>query len=87
MILAGSQWYIQDAKGKIFSMGKDSDIYNEVYNFQEGSVKDIVASPTHNFAASIGQNGMVKVWDYVKKNVFSQQTYAGNGTCLEKNIF
>ena len=53
-------------------MGKDSDIYNEVYNFQEGAVRDVVASPTHNFAASIGQNGMVKVWDYVKKNVFSQ---------------
>lgn len=83
MILAGSQWYIQDAKGKIFSMGKDSDIYNEVTCFQEGEVRDIVCSPSHNFAASIGQNGMVKVWDYVKKDVFSSQTYAGNGTCLE----
>jgi len=33
MVLAGNQWYIQDARGKIFAMGKDSDIYNEVTNF------------------------------------------------------
>lgn len=83
MVLAGSQWYIQDARGKIFSMGKDSDIYNEVYTFHQGAVKDLVASPSHNFAVSIGENGMIKVWDYVKKSVSASQIFNGQGTCLE----
>jgi WD40 repeat protein len=40
-------------------------------------------SPTHNYAVTLGENGNVKVWDYVKKEVKFQEFYSGSGTCLE----
>jgi hypothetical protein len=40
-------------------------------------------SPTHNYALTVAENGMIKVWDYVRKAVTYQQMYSGAGTCIE----
>jgi len=82
MILADNKWYVQDGRGKIYVMSRDSDISTEVYTFQEGTVNDLAVSPSHNYAVSIGSNGMLKVWDYVKQKVFLERIFSGKGTCL-----
>ena len=74
--------YIQDGKGRIYCLNRDSDLYTEVYKFTEGSVAALCASPTHNYAVSLGETGQLKVWDYAKKSVFAEKIFSGKGTCL-----
>lgn len=69
MILADNKWYIQDRKGKLYVMDYEDTTYKCISEFHEGSVNGLVCSPTHGYAVSLGENGMIKVWDYVKKNV------------------
>ena len=72
MILADKTWIIQDANGKIYRMAHDSDIYTTVVEFTQGAINDIAISPTHNYALTVAENGMIKVWDYVRKQVTYQ---------------
>ena len=71
MILANKKWYIYDGKGRIYVMAYNSDIYQCVEEFHQGSINDIVTSPNHNYALTIGENGMIKTWDYCRKVVVS----------------
>jgi WD40 repeat protein len=86
MTLANNKWYIQDLNGGIYVMDHDSDgVYRNVYNFHKGAINDLVCSPTHNYAISLGEDGLVKVWDYAKKDqmdCYDQKYYDGEGTCL-----
>lgn len=81
MTLANNKWYIQDKNGGIYVMDHDSDgIYRNVYNFHKGAIMDVVCSPTHNYAMSLGEDGLVKVWDYAKKDqmdCYDQKYYDG----------
>ena len=52
-------------------MAYNSDIYQCVEEFHQGSINDIVTSPNHNYALTIGENGMIKTWDYCRKVVVS----------------
>lgn len=73
MVLADGKWYIQDRKGKLYVMEKEETNYKCITEFHEGSINGLVCSPTHSYALSLGENGMIKVWDYVKKNVAYQK--------------
>ena len=65
-------------------MDHDSDgIYRNLELFHKGAVMDIVCSPTHNYAVSLGEDGLVKVWDYANKKLYDEKYYEGAGTCLE----
>jgi len=83
MIRADAKWYIQDAYGRIYMMPRDSDVYQVVFEFNQGAINDVAISPQHNYALTLGENGLVKTWDYVAKNVAYQSHYAGGGSCLE----
>jgi WD40 repeat protein len=83
MIRADKKWYIQDAKGGMYVMEYGQEDYSIVYRFNEGSIVDIVTSPTHNYSITLGESGCIKVWDYVRKEVAYTETFSGKGTCLE----
>lgn len=83
MVLADGKWYIQDRKGRLYVMEKNENTYKCITEFHEKAVTGLVSSPTHNFAVSIGENGMIKVWDFVRKVVAYQSQFLGEGTCLE----
>jgi WD40 repeat protein len=67
MIPAQGKWYIQDANGKIYVMDKENDIYRDIMSFHKDAIKDLVVSPSHNYALTLGEDGMLKVWDYANK--------------------
>ena len=68
--VAGNKYYIQDGRGKIYCLNRETDIYTEVYKFTEGSIMALASSPLHNYVVSLGESGEVKVWDYAKKASF-----------------
>ena len=82
MVSADKRWYIQDGKGKIYVLSKDTNQYSEIYKFTEGAIMDLCTSPCHNYAVSLGESGLVKVWDYAKKEPFTEKSFLGNGCCL-----
>jgi WD40 repeat protein len=82
MVSAGKKWYVQDGRGKIYVVSKETDMYSEIYRFTEGAIMDLVASPAHHYAISLGESGQVKVWDYAKKEPFTEKMFLGRGTCL-----
>jgi WD40 repeat protein len=53
-------------------MPRDSDVYTVVYEFNQGAINDVAISPMHSYALTLGENGLIKVWDYVGKNVAYQ---------------
>jgi WD40 repeat protein len=69
MILADDVWYIQDRKGRMYVMDKENDNYKCIYEFHQGHINSLVTSPSLNYAVSTGEDGVVKVWDFVRKNV------------------
>ena len=69
MILADKTWFIQDGNGKIYKMAHDSDTFQTVVEFTQGAINDVAMSPTHNYALTVAEDGMIKVWDYVRKAV------------------
>lgn len=83
MILADKTWFIQDGNGKIYKMAHDSDTFQTVVEFTQGAINDVAMSPTHNYALTVAEDGMIKVWDYVRKAVTYQQMFSGAGTCIE----
>ena len=83
MILANNKWYIQDANGRIYVMDHDSEIYREITQFHKGAINDIVCSPSHNYAVSLGEDGLIKVWDYANRTDPYRGLFSGGGTCLE----
>jgi len=64
-------------------MPYEGEHFTEVFQFHQGAVNDVITSPNQNYCITIGENGMIKVWDYVLKQVKYQDTFPGGGTCLE----
>jgi hypothetical protein len=59
IIKADLKWFIQDANGYMYSLKPGSEDYQVVYNFNEGEIKDVATSPSHNYVISLGQNGSI----------------------------
>jgi len=81
--VAGNKYYIQDGKGKIYCLNRETDIYTEVYKFTEGAIMALASSPIHNYVVSLGESGEIKVWDYAKKETFFSKDFVGAGTSLD----
>jgi WD40 repeat protein len=53
----------------MYVMDKETDNYKCIYEFHQGHINSLVTSPNLNYAVSTGEDGVVKVWDFVRKNV------------------
>lgn len=82
MIKANDKWYLQDRKGHIFVLDEATGDHKSIYSFHEGSINDVVVSPSQNYSLTIGEDGTIKCWDYVRKVVAYEQAYEGGGTAL-----
>lgn len=76
------KYYIQDARGRIVVLDRETNQFHEVYRFTEGAITALASSPAHNYLVSLGESGQIKIWDYAQKTTFCERTYLGKGTCL-----
>jgi hypothetical protein len=77
------KWFLQDRKGNIIQFDENTGEHNEIYSFHQGSITDIICSPTQNYSLTIGEDGTTKCWDYVGKKVQCEKKFEGAGVCLE----
>jgi len=83
MIKGNGIWLLGDARGKIWKMQMDSLLYEEVTHFHAGSINSLTLNSSNKSAVTVGEDGQVKLWDYIRdKEVYSRR-FEGKGTCSD----
>jgi len=83
MIKGHKHWLIQDAKGKIWRLMMDTLEYSEVMHFHAGIIADMTLSTKQNVATTVGSDGQVKLWDYLRDKEHYSRRFLGKGTCID----
>lgn len=76
-------WLIYDANGKIWKLKLPSFEQELVLDTNAGKMMDLCLSNQVNAAVTIGEDGAVRLWDYVNKKETYFREFRGKGTCLE----
>lgn len=51
-------------------------------NTNAGPILDMAVSPLNNSAVTIGEDGAVRLWDYVNNDEFYSKSFKGQGTTV-----
>jgi len=52
-------------------------------NYQSGSINDLALSDAYNMGITVGQDGTVKVWDYIRNKEFYSKKFLGQSSCVD----
>jgi len=66
MVRGEGFWLIQDFKGRLWKLDCESLKSNLVLDFHSGRINDASVSDCGNMCATVGEDGNIKFWDYVK---------------------
>jgi WD40 repeat protein len=78
-------WLIHDALGKVFKLifTETGIQQHEILNFNSGKIMGICSSKEGNAVATIGQDGSVRLLDFVNRKEFYSRGFKGKGTCID----
>jgi len=76
-------WLIHDANGKIFRYEPATAEKSIVLKTNSGKLVDMAICKYNDAACTIGQDGCVRLWDYINKQEYYSRQYRGEGTCLD----
>ncbi|ORY52261.1 WD40 repeat-like protein, partial [Neocallimastix californiae] len=82
--LIGSQneFLIQDGSGTLFKLDiKTRSMFN-VMRFHSKEVVGVVSNPINHTITSLGDDGSIKLYDYINSRIIGSASYSGNGTVL-----
>lgn len=54
-----------------------------VLDFHSGRINDMAISDCGNMSVTVGQDGNIKFWDYVKGETLGQEQYNGSANCVD----
>ena len=57
--------------------------YEEVLNFHSGRINDMAISDSCNFCVSVGQDGNIKFWDYVRRAPIAEKKFDAEALCVD----
>lgn len=83
MIKGNDHWLLVDGKGKIWRMKMDTLEVTEIMNFNSGKVTDLVINEKQNSAITVGQDGSVKLWDFIRDKEYYSRKFGGMATCMD----
>jgi WD40 repeat protein len=83
MIRGEDNWLIQDGHGNIlkFFPEAEADVQN-LWSFHSKSIADLKCMPNQNGCLTIGQDGVISLWDYLNDKRYYKRQFQGEGTCL-----
>lgn len=76
-------WLIHDANGKVFKYEPATAEKTIILKTNSGKLVDMAMSKSDDAAVTIGQDGAVRLWDFVNKTEYYSRQYKGEGTCLD----
>ena len=80
MLKGDGHWLIQDSEGGIFKADLESGKVSQLLAFHAGAVTSIDTSPVGHAAVTCGDDGSVRLWDYVAKAPLATARYPGAAT-------
>jgi cilia- and flagella-associated protein 44 len=83
MIKGNDHWLIADGKGKIWRLPTDTMEAQLITSFHSKKVTDLAVPPSINGILTLGEDGHVKLWDFVKEKQFYTRRFIGEGTCCD----
>lgn len=76
-----------DANGRILkvrlSESKHDFEMETVLDINSGKLNDIIVNPIQNSAVTVGDDGTVRLWDFVYKRQHYFRNFSSKGTCAE----
>ena len=54
-----------------------------VREFHSGAITDLAVSDNMNMAITTGEDGLIKVWDYLREAPLYQVRYEGRANCID----
>ena len=87
IVTCKSYWLIQDARGKIIkleiSANKQDYTAENILVSNSGAFTDLAVPDQLNCAVSTGEDGVVRLWDYVNRREYYSRKFKAKGTCIE----
>eukprot|EP00741_Cyanophora_paradoxa_P024460 tig00022075_g23617.t1 len=82
-ILKGKDhWVVQNAGGSILQVDFTGQSKKEILSFHAGAISALDVSPVANVAASTGDDGTVRLFNFVDKHCIYTQQFNASGTSL-----
>ena len=66
MVRGDNFWLIQDFKGRLWQLDFETLESKSILDFHSGRINDMAISDCGNMCTTVGQDGNIKFWDYVK---------------------
>jgi WD40 repeat protein len=83
MVKGNGFWLIQDGNGSMWKMDCQTNKYEQVFNFHSGRINDMAIGDTNNLCVSVGQDGNIKFWDYVRKQPIAEKKFEGEALSVD----
>ncbi|ORX54869.1 WD40 repeat-like protein [Piromyces finnis] len=77
-----NEFLVQDGSGSLFKLDIRSRSMFNIMRFHSREVVDIVTNPINHTMTSLGNDGSIKLYDYLKRKIISSASYSGSGTVL-----
>jgi len=76
-------WLVQDFKGRLWKLDFETLKSEVVLDFHSGRIHDMTISDCGNMCVSVGQDGNIKFWDYVRGETIAQKQFQGSANCVD----
>jgi WD40 repeat protein len=83
MVKGKGMWLVQDAKGRLWQLDAKDYQATVVREFHQGQITDLAVSDSFNMCITTGENGLIKVWDYLRQVPLYQIQYKGRANCID----
>lgn len=74
---------IQDSRGHLYRLDVKTKVVEEILRFHAGPIAGICTSPIHHCLTSLGQDGTLRLYDYLDMNQLNLTSYPTAGTFLQ----
>lgn len=74
---------IHDSNGHLFKFDLASKRQTLVFSFNAGQMRGVSTASADNACATIGEDGVVRLWDFVAQKEFYSRKFLGAGTCVD----
>ena len=66
MVKGTGMWLIQDGYGRIWRLDCEDFSAEIINDFHSGEITDCAVSDSVHMSVTVGQDGNIKVWDYIR---------------------
>ncbi|KAI8619969.1 hypothetical protein BC830DRAFT_1059801, partial [Chytriomyces sp. MP71] len=77
-----SQYLILDQQGHIYKLDTKQRFIASSLSFHSGGVAGLGISPSCHAMVSLGADGAIHLYDYIKKAMLAREKYSSGGSCL-----